>query len=170
MAPPLFYLCVKGTHTEQRSRTTRKHGKLENEEYTETIVDFDFRIDVGQSILDAGPVYYSSADNEPCFRGGMVRQTTMPWGKPRKSTRRENKAFKNWLRNNYLNGLPPWVSGPHAWKSLLPDEEQAHATLRSSPTIREWADQYTASDKIMKEFVFEKVSMLFTSRSTRSSA
>ncbi|KAH8835709.1 hypothetical protein DL96DRAFT_1575314 [Flagelloscypha sp. PMI_526] len=162
MIPPLFYLHVQGSHDERRCRTTRRNGKLETEEYNEKIVDFDFRIDLSNYILSSpenygGPVYYSAADNEPCYRGAMVRQTRPPWGPLQKSGRRENKAFQRWQKDNHMSGTPPWISGDRAWKSTEDDSALPVAGLCNSRTIRDWADEYCKSEKLMKEFVFEKL-------------
>lgn len=137
---PSFQLHCKGSHTETRYRqvTYRSEGrtKTRTESYTETIVDFDFYIDA--SLFYNDPVHWSVSDLEPAYRGGMVREIDAPEGK-RKADRAEIKLFKGWIAERTALGLPPWVV------SIDPSPEgvapQANV-LKSSKTLREWADHY----------------------------
>ena len=111
------------------------------------MTDFDFYIDIGQCIAH-GPVHWSIADSEPAFRGLMVRQID---AQPRRNaSRREKKTFDSWKKQRTAKGLPPWVASD-TWLAGGTD------ALKSSRTLRQWADDYCASPKHLKEFVYEKV-------------
>ncbi|KAJ7092700.1 hypothetical protein C8R44DRAFT_816319 [Mycena epipterygia] len=152
---PEFRLHCRGTHTETRYRhVTHRNSdgrtRTRRESYTETVVDFDFLIDASRF---SGPVHWSVEDAEPAYRGGMVREVDSPEGK-RKATRAEIKAFKGWLEDRTARGLPPWVTSIDAWSEGM----STNATvLKSSRTLRQWADEYCASPKHLKEFTYEKV-------------
>ncbi|KAG5221920.1 transmembrane protein [Salix suchowensis] len=170
--PPTYRIHCHGSHTETRSRwVTHEHnGKYESrhESYSETITDFDFYIDVSQSLLgtDAtGPLMWSVSDSEPSYRGSMVRQVLVPDGlakRKREGTAEEISAHKRWSSERASRGMPPWMTGVPSfqWTEGTPDIPNGappSSILRSSRTLREWADDYCASNKLLKEFVFEKV-------------
>ncbi|KAJ8702559.1 hypothetical protein PTI98_001266 [Pleurotus ostreatus] len=170
--PPTYRIHCHGSHTETRSRwvTHEHHGKYESrhESYSETITDFDFYIDVSQSLLGtdaAGPLMWSVSDSEPSYRGSMVRQVLIPDGlakRKREGTAEEISAHKRWSSERASRGMPPWMTGVPSfqWTEGTPDIPNGaprSSILRSSRTLREWADDYCASDKLLKEFVFEKV-------------
>ncbi|KAF8168128.1 hypothetical protein B0H34DRAFT_684284 [Crassisporium funariophilum] len=146
---PRYLVSLKGTHTEQRTRrvTRTVNGRTEtrDEHYTVTVTDFSFHIDLANYILPR-PVEWSSPDAEPTYRGLMVRQVQEPKGR-RKATKDEISAFKSDELGRLQQGLPPW----HAADGTIRAEKQA-----SSLTLREWADEYAASPKILKEFMYEK--------------
>ncbi|KAJ7225539.1 hypothetical protein GGX14DRAFT_421002 [Mycena pura] len=152
--PPEFRLHCKGSHTETRHRhVTHRNSdgrtRMRTESYTETVVDFDFYIDASQL---SGPVHWSVDDSEPAYRGGMVREIDSPEGK-RKATRSEIKLFNSWVVDRTSRGLPPWISSVEAFSDM-----SANATvLKSSRTLRQWAVEYCASPKHLKEFIYEKV-------------
>ncbi|CAG7850827.1 SubName: Full=Uncharacterized protein {ECO:0000313/EMBL:CCA71762.1} [Serendipita indica DSM 11827] len=171
--PPRFAVRCRGTHRETRTRvvTHTGHGHSDNgghhhsgshtkvETYTETVVDFDFRIDLTQHLHP--PVNWTASDEEPTYRGKMVWEKDVQDGialQRQRTTRAENKAAGKWRKFRDQAGLPPWIRSPS-----MPGEErprQAHAAnavAQSSRTVRNWADDYCASDKLLKEFVFEKV-------------
>lgn len=93
----------------------------------------------------------------------MSREVGPPGGTT-KANRDTKKGFKAWLVERRRRGLPPWVGpnndrreGPAAfWAGAL---QQPHGAdvLKSSWTLRQWADDYCQSRKIFKEFVYEKV-------------
>ncbi|KAJ7244773.1 hypothetical protein B0H12DRAFT_1128727 [Mycena haematopus] len=152
---PLFRLHCRGTHTETRrrhvtERTQDGRTKTRTESYTETVVDFDFQIDASHF---SGPVHWSVDDSEPAYRGGMVREIDSPEGK-RKAARAEIKLFKGWVDDRTARGLPPWVTGLEAYAQAMSSDA---TVLKSSRTLRQWADEYCASPKYLKEFVYEKV-------------
>ena len=139
---PIIRISCHGTHTESRERTRF----LSDEKYTETVTvtDFNFCIDIESN---APVVQWSVADDEPAYRGLMVREFEGSTGTGRQVAKViPNKKWEKGL------GLPPWVrtdgSGAHF------DEFDG---LRSSKTLRQWADEYCASPKKMKEFVYKKV-------------
>lgn len=78
----------------------------------------------------------------------MVRQVQAPEGR-RKATKDETASFKLWESERADKGFPPWASR---------DGKQDLNVLQSSQTLRQWADEYCASPKYLKEFVYEKVS------------
>ncbi|KAJ7169860.1 hypothetical protein C8R46DRAFT_994363 [Mycena filopes] len=152
---PEFVLHCHGAHTETRHRQVthysegRRHTRTES--YTETIVDFDFYIDA--SNFSGGPIHWSVDDSEPAYRGAMVRQVDTPEGK-RKATRAEIKQYKGWVEDRTARGLPPWITSIDAWSDGLSPNV---TVLKSSRTLRQWADEYCASPKHLKEFTYEKV-------------
>ncbi|KAL0951230.1 hypothetical protein HGRIS_007951 [Hohenbuehelia grisea] len=146
---PSFTVYIGGTHTEHRSRTVSRtvNGRHEThvEHYTETVTDFGFHIDLSKNIV-TGPVHWSYADAEPAYRGLMVRQVQTPTTR-RKATSEEITAHKNREYERTNKGLPPWAS---------PGTQSAPQLLQSSTTVRQWADEYCSSPKILKEFAYEK--------------
>ncbi|VDB99856.1 unnamed protein product, partial [Peniophora sp. CBMAI 1063] len=175
---PDYVLHVVGTHTETRYRTvtsTDSHGRqtTREERDTDIITDFDFRIDVGQHLLPRAHLW-TVADYEPAYRGGTKR--CVKDGPP--VTWSESKAARKLRVFRERVGFPPWVGGiqrdSRTGKFIDPEAQMwdtnatgyAHFSvtntrgldvLRSSWTLRQWADDYAASDKIFKEFVFDKV-------------
>lgn len=140
------------------------------------IPDFDFYLDLTPYIV-YGPVHWSVPDAEPAYRGGMVMQVDsndlagdiergLPLGR-RKATRQELKAAEERRDIRKACGLPPWVRvDPKVWLEISgsaippqPDAPTAElpAVLESSKTLRQWADEYCASDKMLKEFTYTKV-------------
>ncbi|KAF8642370.1 hypothetical protein AX16_009638 [Volvariella volvacea WC 439] len=146
---PRHVVHIGGTHKETRTRlvtrTENGHTTTRTEKYTVTITDFKFSIDLSSNIV-AGPVHWSLADSEPAYRGLMVRQVQTPQGR-RKATSEETAAFKEREHLRAERGLPPWVD---------PDGTDHLLVLQSSQTLRQWADEYCASNKLLKEFVYEK--------------
>ncbi|KAI0068219.1 hypothetical protein BV25DRAFT_1818605 [Artomyces pyxidatus] len=160
-SPPNFSMHCKGTHTEQRTRLVTKtdqHGQRRTvtEHYTETVTDFDFAVDLTQHV----PLYatqWTAGDDEPAYRGLMHREVGAP-GDTRKAVKEEVKDFKRWLNEREMRGLPPWISDMYSRRegAGVP-MQQRHDVLKSSWTLRQWADDYCASSKVFKEFVYEKV-------------
>ena len=125
----------------------------ETESYTETVTDFDFKI--RQPVLP-GATQWTVADEEPAYRGGMSREVGLP-GDTTKADRSTMKRFKAWRVERHKRGLPPWV-GPDDDASIGTSAFQhSHSVLKSSWTLRQWADDYCQSRNIFKEFVYEKV-------------
>lgn len=176
--PPTCLLHCVGTHSETRTRMvthTNKHGKLKHrsETYVETVTDFDFSIDIGQNIpAGAGPVHWSVPDSEPAYRGKMMREVELGvneasvlGGIRRKATKPEVKMFRAWEDERRERGLPPWVGSElrlHGQADSMAVEE--NGGLRSSKTVRDWADEYCASKKHLKEFTYKKVSAEYFQR------
>lgn len=176
--PPGFFLYCHGSHTEHRSRSVQYRDNNGNwqtrhETYTETITDFDFQINVSQHVV-SGPVHWSISDEEPAFRGQMYKEvdgalapdeSDMEHGrdsKPRrKATSEEVKNAKAWRKERKARGLPPWV-GPgmslERWNVVGPEVDPSQTSvLKSSKTLRQWADEYCASKKHLKEFTYDRV-------------
>ena len=66
---------------------------------------------------------------------------------------KEIKCYKEWEEKRKDLGLPPWVS--RVDNNI---GSSAHLDgLMSSKTLRQWADEYCASPKKMKEFAYQKV-------------
>ena len=177
--PPTYHLHVSGTHKETRTRIVdshhqgcddqdRSHGHdhTHTETYTEVIVDFDFRIDLTPNIITDpahAPVHWSVPDDEPAYRGKVYQQVELP-GTPigemrmRKPRRGERKGYKLWCKERDRRGLPPWIGSysrnPSASRNAPTEGE---IRLKSSRTVRQWCDDYCASNKLLKEFVYTKV-------------
>ena len=136
--------------------------------------DFDFYIDLTPQITH-GPVHWSLPDSEPAYRGGMVLEvdshdlTGIALGDPeaplqtsgrRKANKVEKTAAKDRKAIRKACGLPPWVaSGPESWLQQSDSPPAPAVVLESSKTLRQWADEYCASDKVLKEFTYTKASM-----------
>ncbi|EKM83900.1 hypothetical protein AGABI1DRAFT_124228 [Agaricus bisporus var. burnettii JB137-S8] len=125
------------------------------------------------SASDFAPTQWSMADNEPAYRGKVVREVQMGSNalpddealllfsrssinstSSRRATRIERKDHSQWSEQRTRKGLPPWATGVNDWN--IASAQRRH-TLRSSKTIRQWADEYCASPKLLKEFVYTKV-------------
>ncbi|OCH96130.1 hypothetical protein OBBRIDRAFT_787580 [Obba rivulosa] len=165
----LFHFC--GTHTEYRTRlvsSTDSNGNssTRSESYTETVEDFNFYVDVGQHIVH-GPVHWSVPDDTPAYRGNMYKEVDVHavehgmhddvevGTKRREATKQEIKRARLWHEEQKTRGLPPWV-GPG---TPLPTRENLNPfqnVLKSSWTLRDWADDYCTSDKLLKEFIYKK--------------
>ena len=171
MIPPKFAVRCRGTHTETRTRTVTHTGHHNNgnsngwssgngthtktETYTETVVDFDFKIDITQNLMS--PVNWTVSDGEPAYRGKMVRETEVQDGfslNRHRSSRKERKAAEKWRLFKEQSGYPPWAQSDNLGENQRPPN---NLVTRSSRTFRQWADDYCASDKLLKEFVCEKV-------------
>ncbi|KAH9950374.1 hypothetical protein B0H21DRAFT_532423 [Amylocystis lapponica] len=162
--PPTLLLHVHGSHTESRTREVNyrdNHGhfRIKHEHYTEDVIDFNFDIDISRHIV-SGPVHWSRPDNEPAYRGGMVMEVDahdaeagLPAPGRQRATARMIDAAKAWQKEQRARGLPPWA-GPESDAALAPHQT---TVLRSSKTLRQWADEYCASDKLLKEFTYERI-------------
>ncbi|KAL4070911.1 hypothetical protein J3A83DRAFT_4246289 [Scleroderma citrinum] len=155
--PPKLVLHCSGSHDETRTRIIHHndHRRMETEEYTERVVDFDFTIDVGQHIV-GDPTHWSVADSVPTCRGRMFREVGVD-DERRKATRSETKAAKSWEDERTRRGFPPWIGSDYTWKVDQPSIMQDESVLKSSWTLRRWADDYCSSRKYLKEFDYEKV-------------
>jgi len=64
---------------------------------------------------------------------------------------------KLWCKERDRRGLPPWIGSysrnPSASRNAPTEGE---IRLKSSRTVRQWCDDYCASDKLLKEFVYTK--------------
>ncbi|KAI0031147.1 hypothetical protein K488DRAFT_25836, partial [Vararia minispora EC-137] len=159
---PEFVVRCRGTHTEHRHHTittTDAQGRTttQTESRPENVVDFDFKIDLAQHLLP-GALLWTAPDQEPAYRGNSLKTTKN--GLP--ATRQANKALKNLQKYRSYSGLPPWVGQATVAESGTVNLEtmdygRQHDVLQSSWTLRQWADDYCSSDKIFKEFVFEKM-------------
>lgn len=154
---------IKGTHTEHRTRTVYRNrneddrhnaSSVQREHYTETVTDFDFRIDLTHHLLPV--THWTVADNEPAYRGKMVREVEEQDGfslQKRATTRKEGKVIDHLRKYRVENGLPPWVQMEESVMVVRPNGP----VYRSSRTVRQWADDYCVSNKLLKEFMYEKV-------------
>lgn len=170
--PPLYLVDILGTHTEYRTRiivnTVNGVRQEHIEQYSITVTDFHFSIDLVPYIIH-GPVHWSSPDSDPTYRGLMLRQITATTGAPnhsdeqhlaknpassspktitRKATKDEINVFKSDEYARLTAGVPPWEN---------PDGSPRAAPQASRRSLREWADNYATSPKLLKEFVYEKV-------------
>ena len=120
-------------------------------------MDFDFCIDIAPD-GPVKPVQWSVEDDEPAYRGLMVREFEIPAGTGREVAKGEKlKCCKEWEKKRSQLGLAPWVRETNIDLAGYPDG------LRSSKTLRQWADEYCASPKYLKEFVYKKVLIFFAS-------
>ncbi|KAJ3553990.1 hypothetical protein NP233_g12520 [Leucocoprinus birnbaumii] len=93
----------------------------------------------------------------------------------RKASRRERKDYAEWVKQRRRKGIPPWafpqgvpdgqwaqaaiVTAASPSNMVTSDRSQlaARGVLKSSKTVREWADAYCSSPKLLKEFIYTKV-------------
>jgi hypothetical protein len=160
--PPTFLIRCRGTHDETHTRFVNKtdsQGRryTDTESYTETITDFDFTI---EQPVPPRATQWTVADEEPAYRGRMGREVGLP-GDTTKADGDSKKRFKAWRVERHKRGLPPWA-GPGEERRQGATSFQAGVVrssdvLKSSWTLRQWADDYCQSRKIFKEFVYEKV-------------
>jgi hypothetical protein len=167
--PPLYLVDILGTHTERRTRIVIKtvNGVRQErvEQYSVTVTDFHFSIDLVPYIIH-GPVHWSFPDSDPTYRGLMLRQITATTDEPglakksassspqsptRKATKDEINVFKSDQSARLTAGVPPWEN---------PDGSTRNEHQASRRTLREWADNYATSPKLLKEFVYQKVRLL----------
>jgi hypothetical protein len=85
----------------------------------------------------------------------MSREVGVP-GDTAKADRSTMKRFRAWRVERQRRGLPPWV-GPDDDRPIRTSGVQRLEVLKSSWTLRQWADDYCQSRNIFKEFVYEKV-------------
>ena len=76
------------------------------------------------------------------------------WRPASRNERKREKLFSKWLEDS---GLPPWT--PISGMSSAPESVERLAPLPLGPqmSVREWADDYCQSTKILKDFNFRKV-------------
>lgn len=157
--PPRMFLHCRGSHNETHTRFVRsRHGdrsELTTEQYTERIIDFDFKIDVGQHII-GGSTHWSVGDAAPAYRGRMFREVGISSEK-HKAKKAELDAAKAWDKERDSRGFPPWIGSDYAWREDQPHVMHSNSVLRSSWTLRQWADDYCSSRKFLKEFEYHKV-------------
>ena len=176
--PPTYHLHIIGTHEKNRTCIFNSHHyrwddhsdtKIKTETATattEVIVDFDFRIDLTPNIIKDpahAPVQWSVPDNEPAYRGKAYQEVEVsdtPGGETRmrKLDTKELEEYELWYKEGNRKGLPPWIRSrsrnPSASRNA-PSEDGVR--LRSSQTVRKWCDDYCASDRLHKEFIYTKV-------------
>jgi len=88
----------------------------------------------------------------------MVREVEEQDGislQKRAATRKEGKAIDRLRKYRVENGVPPWVQMEDSVTVM--HHRPNGPVYRSSRTVRQWADDYCASDKLLKEFMYEKV-------------
>ncbi|KAI0305119.1 hypothetical protein B0F90DRAFT_1560841, partial [Multifurca ochricompacta] len=155
---PIFLVHCAGYHSESRTRTVTNpglNGGTSTQTYTETVTDFSFYI--GHRVLPQA-TQWTVGDDEPVYRGRMVRQTGLP-GSATKAESAHVEKFKEWSNERRVRGLPPWV-GPRDVASREPGYKASTVirpretdVLKSSWTLRQWADDYCKSRAKFKEFV-----------------
>ncbi|KAG6842232.1 hypothetical protein C0991_000202 [Blastosporella zonata] len=155
---PSYRLHCRGTHVEYRTRwvTDRSNdGRTTSRRETdsETVVDFDFYIDAfpPSTIM---PIHWSVGDTQPAYRGSMVRETES-LGHTQNASRSVERAYMKWAKERMARGFPPWALSTDGWTEETVDD--GVAALKSSKTLRQWADHYCASQKYLKEFMYDKV-------------
>ncbi|KAF9044573.1 hypothetical protein BDZ89DRAFT_1194718 [Hymenopellis radicata] len=150
--PPKLSLHCRGTHSETRSRNVTRQGRdgqhhVHTESYSETVVDFDFYISLDKYVLPE-VTHWSVSDVDPAYRGRMFKDVG---SEPRKAKYNERKLHNKWVKHRDAQGLPPWISSE---SGVLTDDYSV--VLKSSKSLRAWADDYCASPKNLKEFVYVK--------------
>lgn len=148
--PPRLLLHCKGTHPETRMKTVHYHenghsrSRLESE--TITVTDFDFKIDITPNLVP-GYELWTMDDGEPTYRGKMIKEVGVSGGKRKPDSITLSDA-EQWAKQRKTQGCEPW--------SRYAGEVSDRGSIRSSWTLRQWADDYCASKRVLKEFVFMK--------------
>lgn len=91
----------------------------------------------------------------------------------RRATRKEQKEYSEWIKQRTRRGLPPWANAPGLasgqWSQTTmaisnpatspssTSDSGPSGVLKSSKTVRQWADSYCSSPKLLKEFIYTKV-------------
>ncbi|KAK7025445.1 hypothetical protein VNI00_015973 [Paramarasmius palmivorus] len=86
----------------------------------------------------------------------MFRETESHSGKHR-ARRGEVNKFQRWSKYREGHGLPPWAPDSRAALDEGEIYDMPGNTLMSSKTLRQWADEYCASPKYLKEFTYRKI-------------
>ena len=172
--PPTFRVHCHGTHTERRTRLverTDSRGRkyTDTEHYDETVTDFDFAI---EQQVPPRATQWTVGDEVPAYRGHMSREVGPPGGTT-EADHDTTKAFKLWVVERGRRGMPPWM-GPQSDRLIgsadfhtgAVHQPRSAEVLKSSWTLRQWADDYCQSRKVFKEFVYEKVRVLLFELST----
>jgi hypothetical protein len=150
---------VYRSHNGDHHRHHNNNGSgVHHEHYTETVTDFDFRVDLTHHLLPV--THWTVADSEPAYRGKMVREVEEQDGislQKRAATRKDGKAIDRLRKFRVENGVPPWVQ-TEEYVTVMHHRPNG-PVYKSSRTVRQWADDYCASDKLLKEFMYEKVRM-----------
>lgn len=96
----------------------------------------------------------------------MFLQTENVFHGTKTASRREQKTATAWRNERTAKGLPPWVGPGQEFDAREATEGMQFGVLKSSWSLRQWADDYCASDKQLKEFVYEKVNCVLCYRYT----
>jgi hypothetical protein len=131
---------------------------MHRERYTEIVTDFDFRIDLAHHLLPVA--HWTVDDSQPAYRGKTVRRVEEQDGislQKRAATWKEGKAIDRLRKYRVDNGVPLWIQMEEC--ATIMYRRPNGPVYRSSRIVRQWADDYCASDKLLKEFVYEKVRM-----------
>jgi hypothetical protein len=156
--PPVFVVHCAGRHYE-----TGFYPHFLQLQPSENISDFSFYIGYRPP---SQVTQWTVADDVPVHRGRMVCETGIP-GSETKANGAQIERFGAWSQERTTRGLPPWVStrdaasyeqGRGGGAGSRPPETDA---LRSSWTLRQWADNYCGSHSSFKEFVYEKARLRF---------
>lgn len=101
--------------------------------------------------------HFTIADTEPAYRGKCYREIATSKSL-RKARGKETSATKDWATQRRDRGLPPWVpmKSVAEWDQAMVDGV-GDGVYHSTKTVREWADEYCQSPKLLKEFIYEKV-------------
>jgi len=89
----------------------------------------------------------------------MSREVGLP-GNTTKADSSTIKRFKAWRVVRQKRGLPPWMTpndDDAYFRTSVVQPPYGMNVLKSSWTLRQWADDYCQSRNIFKEFVYEKV-------------
>jgi len=88
----------------------------------------------------------------------MVREVEEQDGfslQKRAATGEESEVIDHLRKYRVENGLPPWVQVEE--RVMAMEDRPIGPVYKSSRTVRQWADDYCASDKLLKEFMYEKM-------------
>ncbi|KAF5361112.1 hypothetical protein D9758_009080 [Tetrapyrgos nigripes] len=152
--PPKVYINCKGTHFEYGSE--HGHG---------TVTDFDFLVSLND-YLECKVTHWTVADDEPAYRGRDVLEVeekgwsgSGSWWRRREASRSEKRLWRSMWSRRIRQGLPPWVVKGSGVEDVSGIPQQFHSAeaLRSSKSIRQWAEDYCAYEDALKEFCYRKV-------------
>ncbi|EJU03876.1 hypothetical protein DACRYDRAFT_77677 [Dacryopinax primogenitus] len=142
---PTMEIRIVGTHSsttyvETVHRDAQGRERINRTPRHDTVTDFSFRIDLAK-LLNPPPEFFTSPDDEPAFRGEMYRETLVA-GKKKAASVTGLYERMAWRAERKRRGQTPW-----SWKTV---------SAKGTRTVREWADEFCASPKVLKEFEYKK--------------
>ncbi|KAF8321144.1 hypothetical protein DL93DRAFT_2052137 [Clavulina sp. PMI_390] len=165
---PNFKLHCRGTHKEVRLRVSHHHHHdmhAHSGGHEVTITDFDFYIDLTPLLAAQRAEIWTADPSVPAYRGSMYREysvsaqrTQSPFRSAASAETKRAKQFKEWVT---MKGLPPWtpmsafIAAEGGGAVQATSDQGSRDELKRD--VREWADDYCASRKILKDFKFQKV-------------
>ncbi|KAF9512630.1 hypothetical protein BS47DRAFT_1394076 [Hydnum rufescens UP504] len=165
--PPTFRLHLNGVHEESRTRviTTINNGeeRTKTEVDTVRVTDFDFNIDLSYILKrHSTPEIWTLDDLNPGYRGEMYKQVMRSPDPETEDIAPATPSRWAWLTGRRPQGGPirlieegegmrVFLRGYDIQKDSLNISLGDRRPMKSKLTPRQWADDYCASNKTLKE-------------------